>query len=342
MAHIRDTVEADCQKLALEISIDSQTNELDSLTFLAYLEKLGASDEAIATATVWTRAMLGQDPADISAFFFLQYCKSGGGLMQMRSDGKHGGQYLRFREGTQMIANNIARSLPKVIDFNSPAVSIEHLGSEGVRINGIQARKAICTIPPPAMKKVSFRPPLPASKRLLFDSYRYGYYQKVMVVFKSPFWNSLGSCGLAQSFVGPAAVFRDTSSASDGLYVLTCFVAGSVGQTWSEMAERQREESLLKQLENIFGNIVRSEYVEMIGHQWNDEEWNGYGCPASSTAPGVLSVVGKELKTSFGDVHFAGTETSDVWKGYMEGAVRSGIREADLVTTELRGISAKL
>lgn len=262
--------------------------------------------------------------------------------MQMRSDGKHGGQYLRIREGTQMFAKNFAQTLPGIISFNSPAVLVEQLGPEAVRVNSFQARKVICTAPIPAIKRITFDPPLPPSKSLLFESCRYGYYQKVMIVFKSPFWINIGSCGLLQSFEGPAAVVRDTSVPDEDFYVLTCFVAGSVGQSWSEMAEPQRQESLLRQIENFFGSVVRSEYIEMVGHQWNDEEWNGYGCPAASTAPGVLSAVGQELKTSVGDVHFAGTETSDVWRGYMEGAVRSGEREAEYVIAELRGIVAKL
>lgn len=281
--------------------------------------------------------MLGQDPADISALHFLHYCKAGGGLMQMRSDGKHGGQYLRVREGTQMFAIHLAKTLPGVIEYNTPVTMIDH-----GRVNQYQARKVICAAPLPVIKKITFAPDLPAAKKLLVDSYRYGYYQKVMVVFKSPFWVEKGLCGLILSFKGPSAVIRDTSVAADGLYVLTCFVAGPVGKEWSEKGESERQEEVLKQLEATLGKTVREEYKEMIGHQWNDEEWSGYGCPSPSTAPGVLSAVGDELKKSAGDVHFAGTETSDVWRGYMEGAVRSGEREAKLVIAALQGVQAKL
>ncbi len=41
-----------------------------------------------------------------------------------------------------------------------------------------------------------------------------------------------------------------------------------------------------------------------------------------------MSEVGKALRTPFEAVHFVGTETSFEWKGYMEGAVRSGERGA--------------
>ena len=47
-----------------------------------------------------------------------------------------------------------------------------------------------------------------------------------------------------------------------------------------------------------------------------------------------------ELRTSFGNVHFAGTETSLAWKGYMDGAIRSGNRVAKEVSEILEGLKA--
>lgn len=106
--------EADCQALDTWRPKDTR---LDSVTFEAYLTSRGANEAALATATVWTRAMLGQDPKDISALFFLNYCKSGGGLLQMRSDRKHGAQYLRVRQGTQAFSLGLASSLPEGTDY---------------------------------------------------------------------------------------------------------------------------------------------------------------------------------------------------------------------------------
>lgn len=332
---IRDTVEADCQ--ALEVTaMTSRHVELDAMSFLDYLHKLGANQEAIATATIWTRAMLGQDPQDISALFFLLYCKSGGGLMQMRSDRIGGGQYLRIREGTQAFSINLAKSLPDIVEYTSPVLKIEN----GL-VGRYHARKIICAVPLPVIKRMEFVPELHAAKKSLFDSYEYGYYQKVMVVFKRPFWVDLGLCGLLQSFGEPSAVVRDTSSSADGDYVLTCFVAGSVGIKWSKKTAAERQEAVLQQLEDVLGSDVRGEYIRMVGHQWNDEEWNGYGCPSPSLRPGILSSVGQELSSPAGDIHFTGTETSDIWRGYMEGAVRSGEREAKLVIQALKSNAAK-
>jgi monoamine oxidase len=44
---------------------------------------------------------------------------------------------------------------------------------------------------------------------------------------------------------------------------------------------------------------------------------------------------GPALRDPVGPIHWAGTETSDFWNGYMDGAVRSGKRAAREVIDEL-------
>jgi monoamine oxidase len=42
----------------------------------------------------------------------------------------------------------------------------------------------------------------------------------------------------------------------------------------------------------------------------------------------VWTSLGHALRTPIGSIHWAGTETSDIWNGYFDGAVRSGERAA--------------
>jgi monoamine oxidase len=44
--------------------------------------------------------------------------------------------------------------------------------------------------------------------------------------------------------------------------------------------------------------------------------------------PGTLTSYGPSLRAPVERIHWAGTETSDYWMGYMDGAVRSGKRAA--------------
>ena len=339
--------EADCQ--ALDTWRPRDTN-LDSLTFEAYLLSRGANKTAMGTAAVWTRAMLGLEPSEISALFFLNYCKSGGGLLQMRSDRKHGGQYLRIRGGTQTLSRGLADSLPAgVVRLETPVRSIIQESGRAAKIQTAGAvysgRKIITTVPSPVLKNIAFYPPLAPAKRAWTESLYYGYYTKAMMEFKSPFWIPRGFCGLANSFIGPAGVIRDSCIPQDNKYVLTCFMGGDPGRAWAALSTPDRIKALLKQIEKLFGvSNLEDQFVKLTAYEWVHDEYAGFGCPCASLPPGVLDTLGgNSLREPCGNLHFAGTETAGEWKGYMEGAVRSGERAAAEVIKTLNGpITAQL
>ena len=78
-------------------------------------------------------------------------------------------------------------------------------------------------------------------------------------------------------------------------------------------------------------------FVEM---DWMSEAWST-GC-ASPLKPGDLSAHGRALREPVGRIHWAGTDTSPIWNGFMEGAVRSGARVAGEVVAALRESSIEL
>jgi len=49
----------------------------------------------------------------------------------------------------------------------------------------------------------------------------------------------------------------------------------------------------------------------------------------------VMATYGQHIHRPYGRVHWAGTETSTYWTGYMDGAVRSGKRAAVEVLEKL-------
>lgn len=339
LGEIRDIVEADCQQLDVA---RPQNHIYDAMTFLAYLHSHNASETAIASASIWTRAMLGQEPQDVSALYFLHHCRAGGGLLQMRSDRTGGGQFLRIRQGAQSLAQVLSASLPSDnILLSAPVTAIDQSNPDFVVVQSLdrvlRASKVISTVPSPVLRTISFTPALPPRKQLLVDSYSYGYFTKAMLVFKKPFWVEKGFCGLAQSFTGPASIIRDCSIPEDDFWILTCFMCGDTGRAWSQQDEKARTDSLLEQVGQLYSDKERvcTEYITTVWHDWSAEQYSGFGCPCPSLPPGVLSAVGNVLREPFLNVHFSGTETSIQWKGFMEGAVRSGERAAADVSEQL-------
>ena len=75
--------------------------------------------------------------------------------------------------------------------------------------------------------------------------------------------------------------------------------------------------------------------IEYTEQDWTKEQWSTGG-PTAIHGPGTMTKYGPAIRRPFGRVHWAGTETSTYWTGYMDGAVRSGERAAAEVLDELR------
>jgi monoamine oxidase len=231
--------------------------------------------------------------------------------------------------GTQSVAKGITKLLPshsvklgvvvtKLEDFD--AFTKVHTSSGEI----YTARKVILSIPSPLYKDIQFQPPLQDRGHFASTSTYLGFYTKVILVYKRAWWTDSGLCGLSLSFNSPVVVARDTSSPADGQYSLTCFVNGSVGREWSKLGEAERRSAVIDHVALMYGNPQEAkEPLTVLEKQWMGEQWSqGAVCPI--TRPGALGTVGFGRLEPHGNIHFVGTEYSDEWKGYMEGAVCSG------------------
>jgi len=102
MIMVRDLFERLCHKVDLRDprqSTEALGKDYDAMSMADFVKNEGGGKTAMATVRIWTRAMLGLEPQEVSALYFLMYCKGGGGIMQMRSDRENGGQFLRLANG---------------------------------------------------------------------------------------------------------------------------------------------------------------------------------------------------------------------------------------------------
>ena len=68
--------------------------------------------------------------------------------------------------------------------------------------------------------------------------------------------------------------------------------------------------------------------IEYVEHDWTQRALDRRAARRRSTRPARWCEFGSAIRTPFGRVHWAGTETSTYWTGYMDGAVRAGERAA--------------
>lgn len=99
------------------------------------------------------------------------------------------------------------------------------------------------------------------------------------------------------------------------------------------MTPDERRAAVLADLVRYFGEPAGRplDYYEKV---WGDDEF-ARGAEGGYWTPGVWTSYGAALRAPVGVLHWAGTDTSAVWNGKMEGALRSGEQAADEVVSVL-------
>jgi monoamine oxidase len=244
-------------------------------------------------------------------------------------------------QGTQSFSKSLAATLPPdTILLSHPVSSISQsinghcTVSSATRSFSIQCRKVIVSTPTPLYRHIFFDPILPSYKTDITSHTALGYYAKTLLIYSWPWWRDLNLSGVSNSVVGPVGFTRDTCSKDDHQYSLTCFIVASLGRTWSRLSATERQGQVLEQIATMFGAAAPGgaesvpKPVQILEQEWVKEEWIE-GAPNPVMALGALSEGGLvRITEPFMNVHFVGTETADVWRGYMDGAVRSGERGA--------------
>ncbi|SPJ71566.1 related to amine oxidase [flavin-containing] B [Fusarium torulosum] len=330
---------------------------LDSMTFGELCIKYLGPELGPPVGDSATGPLLGVGPDEVSALFMVDYIRSGTGIENLASDGKDGGQYLRNRQGlippgspwmerlvnirtgNQTFSIRLAAKLPETsVKLRSPVKTIKQ-GSDGIFIETANpgqtflAKRVVVSVPTCLYPSIVFEPPLPKSKQTLGESTALGCYSKAIFVFEKPWWREAGFSGIIECETGPIYFSRDTCSIEDGQYSITCFVVGDRGREWSKWSLVERRRIVSEQFKGVFSAVgVKSpEPVNIIIQEWIKQPWI-WGAPSPVMMPGTITDdSGKALRETVGNIHFVGTETSLLWKGYMEGAVRSGKRGADEV-----------
>lgn len=347
---LRDLVEKITTQNDGPLQSAASRKELDGISFEAWLAKAtNHNDRACATGKVWTHAIIGCDPGEVSALFFLDYLHAGLGMMSIRSDKKDGGQYMRIAEGISAFPERLAQQLkPGSLRLESPVESIREIPGSGLTCVTIKgsggasclAKRVIVSVASPVYRTIDFSPRLSPAKKTYVNSTRYSGYVKCLAVFKEPFWEANGYCGLAQSFTGPASVFRDTAvERGDNKkdYALTCFICGNYARSWSAMSTEQQHKKILEQISLLFnhGRDVTPLFVTALQSTWGDEQYNGWGCPIPTLGPGVFNECFDAFAAPEGNLHFIGNETATRWRGYLDGALRTAERGVAEVTLAL-------
>lgn len=279
-------------------------------------------------------AVFACEANELSLLHFLFYCHSGGMLDRLLST-TGGAQQDRVVGGTQLISQRLAAELD--VRLSTPVTAIAQ-SDDGVVVTAgehlqVAARRVIVAVPPALTARLSYDPPLPGRRAQLIQNVPMGSVLKTMTVYREPWWRRDGLSGQAVVLDGPIGIVFDNSPAGSDLGVLLGFAEGRHSHTLRGLTPAERRRTVEAALVRCFGPQARDS-IGYVDKDWAEEEWSA-GCYGGRMPPGVWSHLGPALREPHGAIHWAGTETAEVWNGYMDGAVRSGVRAAAEVEAAL-------
>ena len=198
----------------------------------------------------------------------------------------------------------------------------------------IRCRRAIVCAPAVVAREIRFDPPLPPRTEALFANTLMGSCLKFQALYDRPFWRSMGLNGTILSGDHTVSLTYDNShgarSGEGGDRRIRSGRAGAPRQCSFVRRAGTRDPRVPPTVLRLIGEAARGAHCA--------------GLEQGGVVPGsVCSALpawdshhgGIALWEACGRVHWAGTETSVEWTGYMEGAVRS----ADRVVQEVVGQS---
>ena len=305
-----------------------QADRLDAMTFDEWLGRRHFGGTARKVIGIAGKTTWGAEPGEFSALYAMAYVAGAGGTDPL-FDTEGGAQESRFVLGAEDFAGRIAAPLGPAIRLGCPARSVQW-GSSGVVVEAdglrVVAQRAIVAVAPPLCERIAFDPPLPARRDAIQRRMRMGALTKAFAVYDEPFWRADGLSGESLSDASPASITFDLSPSDGSRGVLVGFIGGDDARAYSQQDAAGRRASVLAGFERLYGPKA-AHPAGWEERQWASQEWSGGG-PVAIAPPGALTAGGDALRKPCGPLHWAGTESSPAWGGFIDGAIRAGERAA--------------
>jgi monoamine oxidase len=238
----------------------------------------------------------------------------------------------RIAGGTQTLIDSLVNSIPSEnIKLNTGVVSIKaienEIAVETIRGERFHADKVILCLPPQLIhSNIKFSPLLPENIVQILPTVQTWMAGAIKFVleFEKPFWREKGYSGMLYSHAGIVVEMYDHTNVEENKFGFTGFLNGGA----SSYSQEVRKELVLRQLTELLGEDILNfnYYTDKI---WTDE----YVLSGNQIIQRPHQNNGHPLlqKSYMNDkVHFAGTESATEFSGYMEGAIISALKIADI------------
>jgi monoamine oxidase len=326
-------------EMSKEVPVDApweaaRAREFDGQTLETWIRDNSTTERYRNIVPLATRPIFGTEPRDLSLLFVLFYIAASGdethvGTFERNFNTRDGAQMFRLKGGAQVVPKRIARDLGKRVLRRQPVRRIVQ-SRGGVRVEtdklSVRAKRVIVAVPPALAGRIDYSPGLPFQRDQLTQRMGQGTLTKVAARYEKPFWRERGFNGTGLSTTGLVTATFDDSPEDGTPGIIFGFVGGDNARVYEGLSKSERRSRVLAEFTEFWG-AEAANAEEFFDTRWPAERWNRGG-PVGIHGPGSLVANGAALRAPVGRIHWAGTETSTYWNGYMDGAVRSGERAA--------------
>ena len=235
-----------------------------------------------------------------------------------------------------------AEALGDRVRYGSPVTRVVQEDSGVLVTNGtgasteeLKGSYLICTVPLPVIDQIVFEPTLSEEKRAAFEALTYEDVTRVYVQYADRIWEGHGLNGWGLSLVGGFWEFWHPTWNQEGPRgLLMSYLYGDMARTVAAMEPGTIVPEFIDRFDGFFpGSSEVAEHGTYFA--WEHQPWIGAAFapydPPFEEHP--------ELASPEGRIHFAGEHASGE-RGWMQGALQSGLRAASEIDPEVTGESS--
>ncbi len=335
-------VAADVERLPVDLAdlSESPAHVLDEMSMEAYFAQMGLTGwlrSFLETAFVTENGLeLGEQSALNVILVIGTELRDGAFRLYGSSDERY-----KIKGGNQQIPDRLAGDLGErihldhrlerigriadryVVSFRTGAATIDHL-----------ADLIICAIPFSTLRSVRIDLDLPRPVRAMIDELQYGANAKTLIGFDRPFWHDQNASGVVYTDQAMQLVWDNTAMQGVQGAGLTMYSGGSTCRMLMSLPKDEARLMLLDSLASVWPdapdhpaqrfermNWPQAPFVKGSYSTFGPGQWSAFYGVGSSVVANTL--------------FFAGEHTDEEFRGYMNGAARSGRVAAERVLQQL-------
>lgn len=298
--------------------------ELDRVTFLSWLKQNCQDKEARDNIAMFiAQAMLTKPAHTFSALQAVHMAASAGGFSNLVDS-----EFIldkRVIGGLQQVPLRLAELLGDAVRTSSDVEKVIWT-NDGVTVTSgdlaVTARHLVLAIPPTAVTRVRFEPPLPSIQREIRQHHSFGQVIKVHATYETPFWRDAGLSGTAFSPYEPVHEAYDNTNHDEARGTLVGFVSDLQADAALALDAEDRRALILASLETYFGPTAAAP-LTYFESDWTSEEL-GSGAYGSSFDLGGLTRFGPRLREPAGPIQIGSSDVAGLGFQHVDGALRVG------------------